>query len=70
MKDKNIKNEFSDSAISHLAELGFDPQFEARSLKRVIQKEIENKLAIEMLEGKIETGKTLKIDFDGEKLNF
>jgi len=61
MKDKNIELEFSDSAISHLAELGFDPQFGARPLKRVIQKEIENKLAIELLEGKILTGKKVEI---------
>ena len=69
LKDKNIELEFSDSAISHLAELGFDPQFGARPLKRVIQKEIENKLAIEMLEGKIAVGKKIVVGFDGEKFS-
>ncbi|HHE39406.1 MAG TPA: type VI secretion system ATPase TssH, partial [Candidatus Cloacimonetes bacterium] len=69
LKDKNIELEFSDSAISHLAELGFDPQFGARPLKRVIQKEIENKLAIEMLEGKIDVGEKIVVGFDGEKFS-
>ncbi|MBC8385546.1 MAG: ATP-dependent chaperone ClpB [Candidatus Cloacimonetes bacterium] len=70
MKDKNIEIEFSDSAITHLAELGFDPQFGARPLKRVIQKEIENKLAIEMLEGNIKAGKRIIVEFDGERFGF
>jgi len=69
IKDKNIEIEFTDSAISQIAELGFDPQFGARPLKRVIQKEIENKLAIEMLEGKILTGKKIEIGFDGERFD-
>ena len=66
IKEKNIEIEFTDSAISHLAELGFDPQFGARPLKRVIQKEIENKLAIEILEGKILPNQKVEIGFDGE----
>ncbi|RLC54185.1 MAG: ATP-dependent chaperone ClpB, partial [Candidatus Cloacimonadota bacterium] len=44
LNSRNIKIDFSESVVSELAELGFDPQFGARPLKRVIQKEIENKL--------------------------
>jgi len=67
IKEKNIDIEFTDSAISQIAELGFDPQFGARPLKRVIQKEIENKLAIEILEGKILPNQKIKIGVkDGE----
>ena len=70
IKEKNIEIEFTESAISHLAELGFDPQFGARPLKRVIQKEIENKLAIEILEGKILAGEKVEIGFDGAIFTF
>ncbi|MCK4312708.1 MAG: ATP-dependent chaperone ClpB [Candidatus Cloacimonetes bacterium] len=67
VKDKNIEIVFSDAALDKLTEMGFDPQFGARPLKRVIQKEIENKLAIEILEGKILPGQKIKIDVkDGE----
>ncbi len=62
IKEKNIEIEFTDSAISRIAELGFDPQFGARPLKRVIQKEMENKLAIEILEGKILPNQKVKIN--------
>lgn len=64
---KKIEIDFSESAVKEIADLGFDPQFGARPLKRVIQKEIEDKLAIEMLEGKIESGRKITIDYDGER---
>ena len=67
IKDKNIEIVFSDAALDKLTEMGFDPQFGARPLKRVIQKEIENKLAIEILEGKILPNQKVKIGVkDGE----
>ena len=50
--------------------MGFDPQFSARPLKRVIQKEIENKLAIELLEGKVMPGQKIKIDVVGDGFRF
>ncbi len=67
IKDKNIEIVFSDAALDKITDMGFDPQFGARPLKRVIQKEIENKLAIEILEGKILPNQKVKIDVkDGE----
>ncbi len=67
IKDKNIEIVFSDAALDKITDMGFDPQFGARPLKRVIQKEIENKLAIEILEGKILPNHKVKIDAkDGE----
>ena len=70
IKEKNIQIAFTDSAISQIAELGFDPQFGARPLKRVIQKEIENKLAIEILEGKISPNHEVKIDVKNREFIF
>jgi ATP-dependent Clp protease ATP-binding subunit ClpB len=64
---KQITVTFEDSAIERLADEGFDPQYGARPLKRVIQREIENRLALEMLENRVETGQAVQVGFaDGE----
>jgi len=70
LNSRNIKIDFSESAVSELAELGFDPQFGARPLKRVIQKEIENKLAVQLLEGNISSDTKIQIDFNGTEFIF
>ncbi|HEX4850990.1 MAG TPA: hypothetical protein VFV08_09300, partial [Puia sp.] len=57
---------FSDYAIDYLAENGFDPQFGARPLKRLIQKEIVNQLSKKILSGAIDKNHPVLIDvFDG-----
>ncbi len=61
---KNIKLECSDEALDKLTDEGFDPQFGARPLKRVIQKEIENKLALELLEGDILPDQKILVDVE------
>ncbi len=58
--------EYSDYLIDWLAENGFDPQFGARPLKRVIQKEIVNQLSKRILAGDIDKSKPVLVDvFDG-----
>lgn len=57
-----IKVEFSDYAIDYLAEHGYDPQFGARPLKRLIQKEIVNQLSKKILSGEVDKTKTVLID--------
>lgn len=58
--------EFSDYALDYLAEQGYDPQFGARPLKRLIQKEIVNLLSKKILGGDIDRSKPVLIDvFDG-----
>ncbi len=64
LADKKIKIHFDDEAIRKLGEKGFDPQFGARPLKRVIQVEIMNPLSKEMIAGKIKAGSSLKVDGD------
>jgi len=49
-----INVEFSDYAIDYLAEHGYDPQFGARPLKRLIQKEIVNQLRKKILSGEVD----------------
>lgn len=54
LEESGIKIESSDEVLDRLGELGFDPQFGARPLKRVMQKEILNRLSKEILAGKFE----------------
>lgn len=70
LKDLVAKNgmilEFSDYALDYLAEQGYDPQFGARPLKRLIQKEIVNLLSKKILGGDIDKSKPVLVDvFDG-----
>ena len=61
-----IDLQFSDYALDYLAENGYDPQFGARPLKRLIQKEIVNKLSKRILASDIEKQKPVLVDvFDG-----
>lgn len=61
-----IELSFTDYAIDYLAENGFDPQFGARPLKRLIQKEIVNVLSRKILGGDVDKSKPVVVDvFDG-----
>jgi len=68
--DKNLDIEVSESAIEWIAAAGFDPQFGARPLKRVIQRSILNKLSVEMLAGRIPAESTVVVDKEGKELSF
>jgi ATP-dependent Clp protease ATP-binding subunit ClpB len=64
--DSGIQLEFTDYALDFLAENGFDPQFGARPLKRLIQKEIINALSKKILAGDVDKTKPVVVDvFDG-----
>jgi len=62
LADNEIKLELTEAAKISLANWSYDPQFGARPMKRVIQKELINKLSKEILAGSIEKGKTIIID--------
>jgi len=62
--------EFSDSAMDLIAELGYEPQFGARPLKRVIQKEIVNKLSKEVLAGNYTLGESIYVGTDAKGFTF
>jgi ATP-dependent Clp protease ATP-binding subunit ClpB len=64
LKDKRINIHFTENAINAIANEGFDPQFGARPLKRVIQKEIENGLAVEIISGNLTPNQTINIDYE------
>lgn len=56
----------SEAAIRELAKLGYDPQFGARPLRRVIQRHLENPISQKILSGEFVEGDTIGIDFDSE----
>jgi ATP-dependent Clp protease ATP-binding subunit ClpA len=68
--DKRIKLEFTEALKKYLAEKGFDPQFGARPLKRVIQNEILDDLALQIIEGKVKEADKVKIDVVDNKVIF
>ena len=51
----------SDEVRSWLAERGYDPQFGARPLKRLVQRSVQDGIALKMLQGEIREGQTVKI---------
>jgi ATP-dependent Clp protease ATP-binding subunit ClpB len=70
LEDKKIEIDISAQAKEKLGELGYDPQFGARPLKRVIQKRIQNKLAKEILEGKIKDNDRIEVDYKNNDFIF
>jgi len=67
---KGIKAEMTEKAKDYLADLGYDPQFGARPLKRVIQREVINELSKEILSGEYGAGDTIYIDVQPKGLKF
>jgi len=59
--------EVTEAAIDEIARRGYDPTFGARPLKRVIQQQVQNPLATEILKGEFPEGSVVRLDFrDGE----
>ncbi|WP_316747186.1 ATP-dependent chaperone ClpB [Pedobacter gandavensis] len=70
LAEMGIEIEATPEALDWLAELGYDPQFGARPLKRVIQKRILNELSKEILAGKIDKDSKIKLDTFNNKFVF
>ena len=67
LKEKDIYIEFSNEVIDHLSTIGFDPQYGARPVKRVLQKEVMNALSKEILSQRVSIGDHIILDqFDGK----
>ena len=69
MAEKKIKLAIKDTVKIKLAELGFDPQFGARPLKRLIQKMILDKLALMIVGGEIKEGTLVSLEVNGDKID-
>jgi len=70
LKEKNIKLVLSAKTKEYLSKKGYDPSFGARPLKRVIQNDILDELALQIIEDKIRGGATVKIDVKNDKVVF
>lgn len=64
LKEQNIELEASPEAIEKMAELGYDPVYGARPLKRVLQREVLNVLSKDILAGKIKKEEVIILDLD------
>jgi len=67
LKEKDIGISFSEASMDLLGELGFDPVYGARPLKREIQQAIENPVAMSILAGEFEPGDQISVDIDDEQ---
>ncbi len=68
--ERNIRLDVTPAARRYLAEQGWDPAFGARPLKRAIQRELQDGLAMKILQGEILSGQTVRIDRGKEGLSF
>jgi ATP-dependent Clp protease ATP-binding subunit ClpB len=70
LSGRNIELEVSHGAKSYLAQKGYDPIYGARPLKRLIQREIENELALRLLDGTFKDGDVIRVDEANAALTF
>lgn len=70
LRERDLSLKLTDAAISKLVDVGYDPVFGARPLKRAIQQWIENPLAQDILGGKFVAGQTIRADVKGDELIF
>ena len=70
LADKGYQLEVSQSARDYLAEVGYDPDFGARPLKRAIQRELQDPLALKILAGEFKEGDMIKVDRTAKGLTF
>jgi ATP-dependent Clp protease ATP-binding subunit ClpB len=68
--DRKISLKLADAALDFLAEVGYDPVFGARPLKRAIQRELETPIAKAILRGEFNDGDTIFVDIENERLCF
>ncbi|AFY62151.1 ATP-dependent chaperone ClpB [Synechococcus sp. PCC 6312] len=70
LAEQKITLSFTDAALDHLVDAGFDPVYGARPLKRAIQREVENSIAVEILAETYGPGEQIVVDCDQGKLKF
>jgi ATP-dependent Clp protease ATP-binding subunit ClpB len=62
LRDRGLELELTDAARAHIAKVGYDPDFGARPLKRVLQREVADPIALELLKGSYTDGDTIVVD--------
>jgi ATP-dependent Clp protease ATP-binding subunit ClpB len=70
LADRKMAVKLSEAALDFLAEVGYDPVYGARPLKRAIQRELETQIAKAILRGEFTSGDTIFVDVENERLAF
>src|SRR5579859_3053776 len=70
LAERRLSLDISDAAKEFLAREGWDPTYGARPLKRAIQRQLQDPLALRILQGEFQEGQTIRVDFDGHQLTF
>jgi ATP-dependent Clp protease ATP-binding subunit ClpB len=68
LKKKSISVEFDSSVLDEIFTVGYDATFGARPIKRAIQRNVENPLAKQLLEGNIQSGSSVLLAYDNKEL--
>jgi ATP-dependent Clp protease ATP-binding subunit ClpB len=70
VRERGVEVQLSEAAKELLAEMGYDPAYGARPLRRVIQKQLTDRLALALLEGSLRPGETVRVDAGEGRLAF
>ena len=70
LKERNLGLDVSPEARVYLADVGYDPDYGARPLKRAIQRELQDPLAMQVLAGMFREGDTVRVEREGDGLSF
>lgn len=70
LKEQNVSLQVSQAALNQLAKEGYDPVYGARPLRRLIQRSIENPIAIYLIQKTVTFGDTMIVDYDASKDKF
>ena len=70
LAERNLKLSMTDTARAHVARVGYDPDFGARPLKRVLQREVADPIALKLLSGEFRDGDTIVVDASPDGLVF
>lgn len=66
LEELGLSAELTPAAAHHLAEVGYDPNFGARPLRRLLQRAVENELSKRLLKGQFQTGDRIQVDYDAD----
>jgi ATP-dependent Clp protease ATP-binding subunit ClpB len=67
LEERHIQLELTDRARDHLVEVGYDPAYGARPLRRTLQKEVETALGRQLLQGTVRDGQTIRVDYNPDR---
>lgn len=70
LRERGLKLDVTPEALDCLAEVGWDPDFGARPLKRAIQREVQDPLALKVISGEARTGETIRVSRGADGLVF